>query len=322
MNIKLLESARFDFDRVEAVGSSLAIAATAETARPQDQLPCYDELDVEFDARSGTYWGFMKPRGRPSFTRGLLHDLDDMQDSIKRMAAARRRAGQSPVRYFVLASRVPGVFNLGGDLTLFADLIRKGDRPGLQSYARACIDVLHTNSVALDLPLVTIALVQGHAQGGGFEAALACDVIVAEKNSKFGLPEILFGLFPGMGAYSLLSRRLDAARAEKIILSGRIFTAEELHEMGIVTVLAEPGSGEGVVREYVQRRGRRQMAEHSVYKTRRRIMPITYEELRDVTEIWVDTALGLDESDLRKMQRLISAQNRMRPQEVSIAQSA
>jgi DSF synthase len=226
------------------------------------------------------------------------------------------------VCYFVLASRVPGVFNLGGDLTLFADLIRKGDRPGLQSYARACIDVLHTNSVALDLPLVTIALVQGHAQGGGFEAALACDVIVAEKNSKFGLPEILFGLFPGMGAYSMLSRRLDAARAEKIILSGRIFTAEELHEMGIVTVLAEPGSGEGVVREYVQRRGRRQMAEHSVYKTRRRIMPITYEELRDVTEIWVDTALGLDESDLRKMQRLISAQNRMRPQEVLIAQSA
>jgi DSF synthase len=318
----VLETARFDFDRVDAVSSSLAKLTTASEPRPQDQLPRYDELDVDFDAQSGTYWGFMKPRGRPSFTRGLLRNLDDMQDSIKRMSAARRRNGQSPVRYFVLASRVPGVFNLGGDLTLFADLIRKGDRPGLQSYARACIDVLYTNYVALDLPLVTVALVQGHAQGGGFEAALACDVIVAEKNTKFGLPEILFGLFPGMGAYSLLSRKLDAMRAEKIILSGRIYTAEELHEMGVVTILAEPGSGEEVVREYVQRRGRRQMAEQAVYKTRRRVMPIGYEELRDVTELWIDTALSLDDNDLRKMQRLISAQNRMRPHELQIAQSA
>ena len=257
MNIKLLETARFDFDRVEAVGSSLAVAPAAEAARPQDQLPHYDELDVDFDARTGTYWGFMKPRGRPSFTRGLLRNLDDMQDSIKRMAAARRRAGQSPVRYFVLASRVPGVFNLGGDLALFADLIRKGDRPGLQSYARACIDVLHTNSIALDLPLVTIALVQGHAQGGGFEAALACDVIVAEKSAKFGLPEILFKLFPGMGAYSLLARRLDTVRAEKMILSGRIYSAEELHEMGLVDVLAEDGHGEDAVRDFLSQQGRR-----------------------------------------------------------------
>jgi DSF synthase len=310
MSIKVLQTARLESVPAEPLDASFL---KADAAKLQTKVERYEELDVEFDPHSGTYWGFMEPRGRPSFTRGLLRDLNEMQHSIKRLATARKQAGQSAVRYFVLASHIHGVFNLGGDLTLFAEFIRKGDRTGMQNYARACIDVLYTNAIALDLPLVTIALVQGHAQGGGFEAALACDVIVAEKNAKFGLPEILFGLFPGMGAYSLLSRRLDAVRAEKMILSGRIFTAEELHEMGIVTIVAEPGAGKEIVREYIQRRGRRQMTEYSVYQTRRRVLPLTYEELRDVTEIWIDTALGLDENDLRKMQRLIAAQNRLRP---------
>jgi DSF synthase len=311
MNIKTLQQARLDRDRVEPITTPFVVAKAEVHAK--ESMPWFDELDVEFDPHSGTYWGFMRPRGRPSFTPGLLRDLNEMQNSIKRLAAARRDAGQSPVRYFVLASHVPGVFNLGGDLNLFGALIGKSDRAGLQNYARACIDVLYTNAIALDLPLVTIALVEGHAQGGGFEAALACDVIVAEKNAKFGLPEILFGLFPGMGAYSLLSRKLDAVRAEKMILSGRVYSAEELHEMGLVTILAEPGTGAEVVRDYVRRRGRRQMAEYSIYQTRRRVLPLTYEELRDVTEMWIDTALGLNENDLRKMQRLIAAQNRLRP---------
>lgn len=273
---------------------------------PPPELGSYDHLAVSLDARTGTYWCSMHPRERPSFTPGLLADLARMQRSLKLMFAG----GDMPVNYYVLASGLPGIFNLGGDLSLLADKIRKRDRASLVRYARACIDVLYTNAVSFDLPVVTVALVQGDALGGGFEAALSCDVIVAERGARFGLPEVLFNLFPGMGAYSFLSRRLGAARAEKMILSGHIYTAEELFEMDVVQLLAEPGRGELAVREFISRNIRRQNAQAGVFRAGRRVSPLSYEELREVTDVWIESALRLSETDLRKMERLTAAQNR------------
>jgi len=272
----------------------------------------FSELQVEFDEKTRACWCFMKPNGRPSYTPGLLRDLDTLQQAIKSESGELRSNGDLPVQYFVLASKIPGIFNLGGDLTLLARHIRAQDRHGLMTYARACIDVLHRNAVGLDVPLMTVALVQGDALGGGFESALACDFIVAERHAKFGFPEILFNLFPGMGAFSLLSRRLDAARAERMILSGKVYEAEELYEMGVVNILAESGQGEVTLREYLAGRGRRFTSQCAVYEARRKAQPLAYEELRDIVEIWVDTALRLQEIDLRKMERLVAAQDKRR----------
>ena len=269
-------------------------------------LSRFDNLAVQLEANSGTYWCYMQPQGRPSFTPELLTDLADMQRSIVDMFSA----DEAPLRYYVLASRLPGIFNLGGDLSVLASRIRNQDRAGLIRYAKACIDVLYTNSVSFDRPVVTIALVQGDALGGGFEAALSCDIIVAEKGTRFGFPEVLFNLFPGMGAYSFLARRLGSAQAEKIILSGRVYTAEELEEIGLVQVLAEPGDGEQAVRELIGRTGRRHHAQNSIFRVGRCVAPLTYDELRQIAEIWVNSALALAESDLRKMERLTAAQNR------------
>ncbi len=270
----------------------------------------FGELDVEFDPQDRAYWCFLRPRGSPSYTPGILQDLISMWDSIKRLYVAYARDGDVPIRYVVGASRIPGIFSYGGDLKLFSELIRGGNREGLEQYAAACIDVLYRTATSVDLPIVTIALVQGEALGGGFESALACNVIVAEKSAKFGLPEILFNLFPGMGAYSLLARRLDAVRAEKMIMSGRIYSADELHAMGLVDVLAEDGKGEEAVREYISRQGRRHSVQRAIYRVRDRVLPLSFAELSDVTKIWVDTALRLTEHDLRKMGRLAAAQNR------------
>ena len=60
----------------------------------------------------------------------------------------------------------------------------------------------------MDLPILTVALIQGDAVGGGFEAMLTDDIVIAEQGAKFGLPEILFNLFPGMGGYSFLRRKV------------------------------------------------------------------------------------------------------------------
>ena len=270
----------------------------------------YDNIDVELDSEARTYWCHM--RGKGNVTQGLLNDLIDMQHSMRRMFAARAHEPKKPFDYFVFGSRIPGTFSLGGDLAMFAEKIRGGDRATLTHYAHTCIDVVHNNHIAFDLPVVTMALVQGDALGGGLESALSMDLIVAEKSTKMGLPEILFNLFPGMGAYSFLSRKLDAARAEKMILSGRIYTAEELYEMGVVDVLAEDGQGEETAREYIDRQSHRHNAYRGVFQMRRRVNTVTHQELLDVVDIWVDACLNLGETDLRKMGRLTAAQERRR----------
>jgi DSF synthase len=270
----------------------------------------YSDLEVRIAEEDRAFWCFMKPCERPSFTLPLLRDLAHMQSVIDELFAATPRGAAAPFDYFVLGSRSQGVFNLGGDLNLFAAKIRAGDREGLRRYAHACVHSGYANYTGYGHGVVTIALIQGDALGGGLEAPLSCDIMVAERQAKFGLPEVLFNLFPGMGAYSFLSRRIGAAKAEEMILSGRLYTAAEMHALGVVDVLAEPGEGERAVREYIARNRPRLRAQSAVYKIRRRVNPVPLQELLDVTDLWVDTALGLSEQDLRRMSRIAAAQQR------------
>ena len=272
-------------------------------------VPSFANLDIEIDTPSRTFWCYFRPPERPSFTPGLLKDLAEMQRSLKGLFVGTDTTNP-PIRYFVVGSRAPRIFNLGGDLSLFAALIRNRDSKRLHDYARSCIDVIYDNAIAYSLPIVTIAMVQGDALGGGFEAALSCNIIVAERSARFGLPEVLFNLFPGMGAYSFLSRRLGPIAAEKMIISGRVYEAAELHGMGLVDILTEDGEAPAAVRAYIMRHGRRHTAEQSVYRVGRRVNPIEYRELSDVIGMWVDAALRLSEHDVRRMERIMAAQNR------------
>jgi DSF synthase len=151
--------------------------------------------------------------------------------------------------------------------------------------------------------------VQGECLGGGFEAALSSDVIVAERGSRFGFPEILFNLFPGMGAYSFLDRKVGQRTAETIISSGKIYTAEEMRDLGVIDVVAEDGEGEAAVNSLIKQRARSRNGMAALAAVRRRVHQITFEELEDVVGVWVDAALRLTTRDLKLMQRLVSRQN-------------
>jgi DSF synthase len=158
--------------------------------------------------------------------------------------------------------------------------------------------------------MTTISLVQGEALGGGFESALSSNLIIAERRARMGFPEILFNLFPGMGAYSLLSRRIGMKSAEKMILSGRLYTAEELSELGVVDLLVEDGTGEAAVREFVRRNERHRNGMQAVFSCRQHFQRISYEEMLNITKVWVDAALRLEEKDLKMMSRLARSQFR------------
>jgi DSF synthase len=265
------------------------------------------QLDVRWDAALGSLWTYMTPVDRPNFNRPMLRDFQRWQAEIVREFADPAEG----LKYLVLGSRFPGVFNLGGDLDLFASVIAAGDREALVAYGRDCVSILHRNMRRLDLPLVTIALVQGDALGGGFEAVLSFNVVVAERHARFGLPEIAFGLFPGMGAHCLLARKVGLAKAEEMMLSNRLYSAEEMHKLGLVHVIAEPGQGEEAVRAYIAKNGRRQAGHRGIYQASSLVDPIALAELEAVVEVWADSALCLSDGDLKLMKRLVDAQARL-----------
>jgi DSF synthase len=246
---------------------------------------------------------------RPCFSPKLLRELRLFaQQTIDQVGQASTSA-PGHLAHVVLASDAH-VFNLGGDLDLFARLIRAGDRVGLLNYARECVDSVHLLHSRLHPNVHTIGLVEGDALGGGLELALACQTIVAESGVQLGFPEVLFGLFPGMGAYSLLSRRVSPKLAEEMMLNGHMYSSEELHRMGIVDVLVPKGEGVRAVHELIHRNRRIAAARLALHRVRETVAPLELEELARITEIWVDTALQLGDKSLRTMERLVRAQLR------------
>jgi DSF synthase len=267
---------------------------------------------TEFDPATRTIWGYFNPKGTPCFSLGLLKDIRNHDNALAANGGQVEVGGElQKAHYYVCGSRIPRVFNLGGDLALFVLLIKARDRDALAHYARLCIDNMYPRIQNYGCAtLTTISLVQGDALGGGFECAMSSDVLVAEESAQLGLPEILFNLFPGMGAVSLLTRRIGLRAAEELILSGKVLPAAKLHEMGIVDVLAKDGEGEAAVTDWIMKNDRRRNGLQAVHRARQQVSPITREELDAVTETWVDAALRIEDRDLKMMSRIVRSQLR------------
>jgi len=270
------------------------------------------QYQTEFEPAIATSWGYFNPRGTACYSLGLLKDILAHDEKLVVNAGRVEVDGvMHEVQYYVTGSRIPRVFNLGGDLALFVLLIKARDREALAHYAKLCIDNMYPRIHNFFSPTLTkIALVQGDALGGGFECALASDVIVAEESAQLGFPEILFNLFPGMGAYSLVSRRIGMRAAEELILSGRILPAAELHKMGVVDVLVKDGEGPSAVREWIVKNAKRRNGMQAAFRARKIVHPVTREELDAITDVWVDAAFRLQDRDLKMMGRIVRAQMR------------
>jgi DSF synthase len=282
------------------------VAFIGEISTDQHFDETLSQLKTYYDSKNKIGWFLMKGAPRPSFTLKLLDDINGYLDNVKQEMAA---TNGEKYDYLVVGSDIEGVFNLGGDLELFRQYIETGNRQGLLDYAIKCIDILYQNMFHYDLDLTTISLIQGDALGGGFEAALSSNLIVAERGVKMGLPEVLFNLFPGMGAYSLLSRKIGFVAAEKMILSGTIYSSEQLYEMGVIDILAEQGEGELAVYRYIKNASRARNTFKSMRKIKDICNQISYKELADIAAVWADSALQLTSRDLRMMERLVRRQN-------------
>ena len=270
----------------------------------------FEQLHVRYEESLKAIFFEMRPAPLPSFTPRLLEDLLYFQQVVARYIEQDAKGTERNVEYLVFASGVPNIFQLGGDLQFFLDCIQSGDRETLAAYARLSIDVLHNNYSNLNLPVTTISLVQGKALGAGFEAALSSDFIIAERNVEFQFPEVVFNMFPGMGAYSFLARRTDTALVEQMIRTGRAYNAEEMAEKGVIDHIAEQGEGMQALRYFITRHRRSATTQNAVLKMRDIVFPVTKEELLKIADLWVDSAMSLPASSTKAMARIVRAQMR------------
>lgn len=278
-------------------------------------LKNFKQLAVKIIPHQKTVWLNFNPKPRSCFTLKLLKELDRFQSILRHYKGKLPVDGQLvDIEFNVIGSHHP-VFNYGGDLDYFFNCIKNRNKDGLETYARYAIDAVYYNHVGREFDITTISLIHGDALGGGFEAALSSHVLVAERRAELGLPEVLFNLFPGMGAYNLLSQRLSPAMAERLILSGRRYSAEELYKLGVIDILVDDGEGETAVNKFIHANRNRKNSFRSIIKVRRIINPIDHQQLLDIGKIWVDAALNLSEKDLRMMQRLVHNQERFTAQD-------
>ncbi|NMU93030.1 crotonase/enoyl-CoA hydratase family protein [Achromobacter ruhlandii] len=250
-------------------------------------------------------WMMLRAQPRPCFNHELI-------DEIMTLARAARDSGL-PIDFWVTGSLVPQIYNVRRHPNIFAAVTRPSRREALRAYARACVDCVHAATRGFDTGGVSLAMIEGTALGGGFEAALAHHFVLAQNNARMGFPEMAFNLFPGMGGYSLVARRSGMKLAEELIGTGESHTAEWFQARGLVDVLFEPGDAYKATRTFIDVMRPKLNGMRAMLRARQRVLQLTRSELMDITEDWVEAAFNIDPKDRAYMERLVMAQNRRSP---------
>ena len=190
--------------------------------------------------RESVTYAFGDRVARVTIDRPPLHVLD--LATIRDCSAALGRVERDMAAVCVLGATGDRGFSAGVDI---AEHTRE-KIPMMLEHFHALIRKIRR------LECVTIAAVRGIALGGGFELALACDMIVAEEGSTLGVPEIWLGCFPPVAA-AVLPWHVAPQKAYELVLSGEPITAAEAFQMGIVNALAPRGNMEDTLDRFVAR---------------------------------------------------------------------
>jgi DSF synthase len=273
---------------------------------PQDETVLATRLDSSLD----TLWvSLQQVPGRPlNFSPELLAGFERLLDRIEENRWHWQDGSrESRLHYLVLTSSHPRHFALGGDLAYFQSCIESGNAGALRAYSMRCLELIRRIFTAAH-ELTTITLVQGRALGGGFETALSASHLIAERGAEFGFPEIAFGTFPCTGGMTLLSNRIGLRRAAAFMRNARIHSAADLHALGLVDELCEPGEGPAAVQRFIAEHRRRYKARMALQRAEARMGAFDLVELRTVVEDWVETAMALSAEERRVLDTLVRMQ--------------
>jgi DSF synthase len=273
---------------------------------PRDDTVLATRLDNSLD----TLWVSLQAvPGRPlNFSPELLSGFERLLDRIEENDWHwQEDSREGRLRYLVLSSSHPRHFALGGDLAYFQSCIEGGNAGALRAYSMRCLELVRRIFAAAH-ELTTVSLVQGRALGGGFETALSASHLIAERGAEFGFPEIAFGTFPCTGGMTLLTNRIGLRRAAAFMRNARIHSAADLHVLGLVDELCEPGEGPAAVQRFIAEHRRRYNARMALQRAEARMGVFDLVEMRTVVEDWVATAMALSAEERRVLDTLVRMQ--------------
>jgi len=228
---------------------------------------------IEWSLKDGIYE--LALRRRPCNEIGT-----EMMAALERFLA---EASASSARALIIHSEVEGGFCAGADLReLYEGFLSQPERehePALREF----IDRIHRVMDTLDmLPMTTIGVVHGVCFGGGFELALTCDLLIAEKTARFGFPELRLGIIPGFGGIPRLKREVGNAIVRDLLLTGRTFNAKKAASIGLVSQVVP--SGEGMIAARAAARQASKFEPDAAVTAKRFIKPLPVEELAQEKE--------------------------------------
>jgi enoyl-CoA hydratase/carnithine racemase len=187
----------------------------------------------------------------------------------------------------ILHSTLKGGFSAGADLRELHGWIQQYGQAEVAGHAREYLNRIHTVMNALDAcPVTTIASVHGVTFGGGFELALTCDLIIADKLARFCFPELRLGLIPGFGGIPRLKRDLGNAVVRDLLLTGRSFNTTKAQQIGLVSQVAGEGEALRAARGTAAQLAKFDRTTSATAK--RFIKPIPADELRQEIDIFCE----------------------------------
>jgi enoyl-CoA hydratase len=209
----------------------------------------------------------------------MLDELEQFTDALRSL--------ERDAHALIISSARPEGFSAGADLRELYHLLQGQPPAEPMADARSFLERIHRVMNTLDTaPLLTIAAVHGVTFGGGFELALTCDLIIADKMTRFCFPELRLGLIPGFGGIPRLKRDLGNAVVRDLLLTGRSINAAKAQSVGLVSQLTGEGGALRVARETSLQLGK--FDRETSIAAKRFIKPIPHEELRREIEIFCE----------------------------------
>lgn len=208
--------------------------------------------------------------------------LAELEDFVAALKSAEREA-----QALIISSARKEGFCAGADLRELYREIHGLDAKQRARGVRDFIERIHHVMNALDeAPLTTIAAVHGIAFGGGFELALTCDLIIADKMARFCFPELRLGLIPGFGGIPRLKRDIGNAAVRDLLLTGRSINAQKAQSIGLVSQVTAEGDALRVARATAAQIGK--FDRETAIAAKRFIKPIPREELQREIDIFCE----------------------------------
>lgn len=207
----------------------------------------------------------------------MLKELENFTGSLQEL--------EREAHALIIYSSMKAGFSAGADLRELYFGAQELTKSDAATGVRDFLERIHRVMNAIDASaLTTIAAVHGVTFGGGFEIALVCDLIIADKMTRFCFPELRLGLIPGFGGIPRLKRDLGNGIVRDLLLTGRSFNASKAQSIGLVSQVAGEGESLRVARSTAAQMGK--FDRQTAIAAKKFIKPIPYDELREEIDIF------------------------------------